>query len=75
MQQTHVVQLERSTSSADVHVNMGNLPGYGTAHLHHGRGLAGQLDVPQTKGTASPSAIRISPTSRPRALKVPHLRP
>src|ERR1700738_3019281 len=35
-----------------------------TAHSHHGRGVLGQRIAPQTNGTASPSSIKIAPTSR-----------
>jgi hypothetical protein len=38
---------------------------------HHGLGVFGQLVAPQTNGTASPSAIRIDPTSLPFDRSVP----
>jgi hypothetical protein len=39
---------------------------------HHGFGVGGQHVAPQTNGTASPSLIKVSPTSRPFAFNVPH---
>jgi hypothetical protein len=32
---------------------------------HHGRGVFGQRVAPQTNGTASPSSMKMAPTSRP----------
>ncbi len=41
---------------------------------HHGLGVFGHRVASYTNGTASPSSIRITPTSRPLALSVPHSR-
>jgi len=38
---------------------------------HQGRGVAGQCVAPQTNGTASPSAIKIDPTSLPFDRSIP----
>jgi hypothetical protein len=42
---------------------------------HHGRGVFGQLVSQHLKGTASPSSIRIAPTSRPLDFSVPQSLP
>jgi hypothetical protein len=42
--------------------------------LHHGLGALGHCIPSHKKGTASPSATRMSPTSRPFALSRPHVR-
>jgi hypothetical protein len=43
-------------------------------HEHHGRGSGGELAAPLAKRVASPSPIRIDPTSRPSTVSVPQRR-
>jgi hypothetical protein len=45
------------------------------AHSHQGRGVFGQRVAPHTNGTASPSSIKIAPTSRPLDFNVPQSLP
>jgi hypothetical protein len=42
---------------------------------HRGFGVFGHLVAPHLNGTANPSAIKMSPTSLPPTLSVPHDRP
>jgi hypothetical protein len=44
-------------------------------YSHQGRGVRGQRVALHLNGTAKPSAIKSSPTSRPAAFSVPHRRP
>lgn len=71
----HLMNLSRSTMRVKSPILPGDFTKVIPYPLHHGRGVGGQLVLPQANGTARPSLIRMLPTSFPSTRRTPQYLP